>query len=392
MAKAADIQGILEAAILASKGLDQDAVSRSLGVSQTTVSRRLQKARDLGFLVNPPPPPPQLYRDQIPEKILEAAEDSISFTHLRGELLRRLNSFAGKEVLRTISVARTPGESIGEGDWLSRLKVVCALAATALPDLLARATRVGVAWGNTLRFLIDSLPNPLSVGGPSPVIFPIVGTFPYADNPYPIRLTSTRIANELSQALNGRIPDTQASLSAVPAFIPDGMERRPLEIFFSSLPGFREVFGGPGPRDAETYPDALLNCADMLITGLGDMPSKSGGSPTLRERLRHEKINLEGLAQISEGDIGGVLLARHGIDRAQRDRVVGINRRFIGIGLEDFQACADGCVASGGAKPGVVAIAHDESKAPAVVEAVRNRCINHLFIDSDLGESLIRMV
>ena len=386
-------QSIVEAAILATKGLDQEQVARALGLHQATVSRRLKMARDLGYIFYPAP---QLRPSNIDPEVLRSAEYIVSSGRLRDSLVRRLNALAGTELIRFLSIEQTTTSSDACQSWTTCLRTVCRSAGRRLPELLSRATRVGVAWGYTLRFIVDELQlqKPLDISKP-PIVFPVVGTFPNTDqaNPYPMALTSTMLAGDLAEVIHGMVPEDQVSLSSVPAYIPLEFDelREPLSRFYSKLPGFREVFGGPGGQHSKKYPEALMNTADMLITGLGDMPSKGGGSPYLRERLRLDGARHEDWSSITVGDISGVLLPRHVASKSQKDQISAVNRRFNGIGLGDLQSIAERCVQSGGDKPGVVAIAHYRAKAPIVLEAVRNRCVNRLFLDADLASELERI-
>lgn len=385
---------IVEAAILATKGLDQEQIAEALRVTQGTVSRRLKAARDLGYIHYPPP---QLQISSIEPDLLRSAEYSVRSGHLRDRLVSRLNALVGTNLICDMKIERSHIRSREKRNWASRLKIVCQAAASAASELVYRASAVGVAWGRTLRLLIDEMKSgDIKTATSKPVTFPIVGTFPNSDrdNPYPISLTSTRLASDLAEIINGKVPDNQVSLEAVPAYIPKEFNdiRDALTRFYSTLPGFREVFGGPEwLQHPEKYPAALMNTFDMLITGMGDMPSKDGGSPSLKERLRIEGARHEDWSRITVGDISGVLLPRPGATDAQLEIVSEINRRFIGIGLRDLQVISRRCIESHGERPGVMAIAHDRSKARTVLEAVRNRCVNRLFVDEDLAAELDRL-
>ncbi len=390
---------ILEAAILAARGLGQEQIGQALGVNQTTVSRRLKRARELHYIVNPPP---QLQLENIGRQDLDRAKSKVSAGHLRDQILPLLNGLAGEggDLIFELSIVYTPIHGRDKKEWDERLRVLCRSAAQRLPELLAGAERVGVAWGNTLRFLVDELISmgPRPVRG-QPVVFPVVGTFPHTDkeHPYSISLTSTRVAIDLANVVHGEVPESQVTLAAVPAYIPVEFEhiRDELGSFYSKLPGYREVFGGPGGRNLVRYPNALMNAADMLLTGMGDMPSsqeEEGGSPSLRERLKHEDARQEDWSQICIGDISGVLLPRYEIETSKKERVYEINRRFIGVGLEDLQAIASRCTSSKGETAGVVCVAHDKSKAPTVIEAVRNRCVSRLFLDEDLAKRVLEIL
>ena len=394
MAKDKELR-IVETAILASTGLDQDEVAEAMSCHQGTVSKRLKEAKAKGYIE---PLPPQLHEGTIDANLLEAARYNVSAGNLRDELRRRLNDLAGRELVYSVSIVRTSGKREHVSDWESRLRIIARFASQEIPALLRTATRVGVAWGYTLRFLVDELraAKPLMRAN-FPTIFPVAGTFPHTGTtkPYPLSLTSTTIAYDLAEIVSGRVPDNQVNLSAVPAYLSRKLDplRETLGEFYETLPDYGEVFGGPGSLgDREEFPEALMNSADMLITGLGDMPVDGSGSPTLRERLRQESASYEDWSKLIAGDISGVLLAWPTLKKVQRDKVAAINRRFIGIGLEDLKSISQRCVQTDSQRPGVVAIGHDRAKAHAVVEAVRNQCVNRLFIDYDLAVELQRIL
>jgi DNA-binding transcriptional regulator LsrR (DeoR family) len=390
-----DQQGIVEVSILAARGLDQRGIAGALRVSQPTVSKRLAEAKRLGYLTYPPPAP-VLERKTIPDELLSAAEYSVQAGRLRDELLRVLRSIRTPATLRHVWIQRGPSRRTDSVAWLDRLNTVAVVAARRFAELLPDAKAVGLTWGYSISYFLRELQKCRAADCKGQVVvFPTVGSFPYEET-IPLALESTTLARSLGELLNSQTTDDQLSLASIPAFIPKAFEndRATLLRFFVTFPAFKKVFGVPGEsRRVRGKVDSLLERADTLLTGMGDMPAREGeGSPSLKARLMLEGAHLERWSKIVVGDIGGVLLPRRGISSSDREKVTEINRRFIGPGLEDFQACAQKATNSVNQYPGVIAIAHTKAKAAVVLEAIRLGCVTELFVDDELADELLHLI
>lgn len=379
--------GLIEAAILAAAGFDQNSIRVELGITQGAVSKRIAKAIEAGYLRKRP----------IEYELDHSAVASEDFTEAefrvhRGKLLREVSDALQlqSEVasIQRITLVRAPSRARSADAWTQCLRAVADAGARRFDELLEDGHKVGVAWGYTGRYWVDAVIRlKRRMGVRSATVFPVAGSFPLLDSHYPLEMTSTAVARDLAEFLNGRPSTMQINLDVVPAFLPTEFadHREVFMKFFRTLSPMRAVFGGDLGG-----PEGLLAQADILVTGMGDMPTRDAeGSPSLKTRLRLEGVDLNRLAKVAVGDLGGTLLPRRDLSHADQDYLHGINSRFLGPSAEHYLACSRRAVEN--AKPGVIAITHGAPKAAAVVQAVRMGLINELILDDMLAEAVVSL-
>jgi len=363
----------LAAAILLGRGLTQKQIGAQLAKGQPEISKCIKEAENRGFLRKKP----ALHLEKIPGDLLSRAYETIEVAELQSAVFQSLRALSDQSILTGVQIVRIPR---GLDDHEEQLRHMAQFAASSIRDFLRAGIVIGVTFGMTLRYLTDRLEEVLKGDVRRPLtVFPLVGSFPYQEPPYRLARTSTAIARDLARIVSGKEDPLQLSLAALPAYVPREFQphRDVFIAYCRSLPAFRKIFGD----DPQT---GLVRQADMILTAMGDMPTSSGGSPTLRARLDAESLDLNEMSRLAIGDVAGILLARPGHIPDNTKRLEEINDRFLGLRSEHLRECARRA-ASRPLDPGVVAIAHGEAKVGVVVEAVRADLVNRLVIDERLA-------
>jgi DNA-binding transcriptional regulator LsrR (DeoR family) len=362
---------ILAAAYLCSNNKFQKEIAAHLDISQPEVSRLLKKARTLGWLKTTPrldSPDPDLL-DKMRMRFFSSEK-----------LRRRLRELQPRGVgtLRKISIFPS------DQGRFSRA------GARAVEDALQRATIAGVTWGRTIRELVAELrahcDRPLRKGNPLQLV-PLCGE-PLKDRQDPVKCSSSALAAELDELINGNKPSTCPSLAGVPAFIPKGFSRsqiRTIRHFICRVAGYGSVFGEDDRAAGAGRPLPLVHRVDTVITSLGVAGHESRGI-FLMERVEFEEITEEQLIESVVGDIGGIIIARRDASEAQKERIRDMNQRWLGIQQDHLLACAR--KASDNDRPGVIVLAIGRAKAEMVRRIVELSLVNELIIDRELADEL----
>jgi DNA-binding transcriptional regulator LsrR (DeoR family) len=252
-------------------------------------------------------------------------------------------------------------------------------AAAIVAALLARAHRVGVCWGYHLGLVVGALAHiPLNRVGRHPTeVIPLAGE-PFDGNLN--RLSSTSLAQELMTLLNGKSPGELLSLTMVPAVRPNlalGFDEYLLQI-----PGYRAIFGEPTSKQR-----ARIDGLDAILTGVSHVGFPWGRR---QRRMYPDEDKFKVLAD-ALGDIGGVLLleSKHPSNEALRT----LQQRWTGLQPTHLRELAlRAANAKSERTPGVICIAAGASKAACCIEALRLGYVNHLIVDKELGEKLMKAI
>jgi hypothetical protein len=293
-------------------------------------------------------------------------------------------------------------------------------AAAVVKQLLVTVKgTVGVTWGNTVWHLSQAL-NATSMAHPwrshDPVQFvPLCGD-PVMDSlgHYADR-TSSRIASDLSQLLNGT-EVRPAWLGLVPAFIPRDAQELHVRATTRKVKYSEAKIGNRSPeysgkRDKETiwrmikrvpqYPRIFGPADTPLADDLNMILTASGSTKSLvnvsRSLLALTPCEADLLAQGILGDIGGVVLPRMlppSVGRPAPESLAIVNEvsdRWTGIRLRHLKQCASQARSVGdlrGARPGVALLSFRPDRVGVVLEAVKLGLVNHLIISADLESAI----
>jgi len=247
-------------------------------------------------------------------------------------------------------------------------------------DQLLKGSHVetcAVAWGRTLKSMIDALGQRNVAPQPTLRFLPVCGE-PLTGHQSGFSPTSA--AMELAEVFRCK---QYLSLAGVPARIPKDFadKRKQADIiknFVSMYRDYKKIFRSNSP---------MIDSVDMIVTGIGDVAT-SEGDHWFKETAELEGKEPSDLKEITAGNIGGVWLPRDPENDIHVKAIDEINRRWLGIQEEHFVKCAKRAKTDP-KKSGVVVLAHDARKAP-IVERVMGM-VNHLIIHEDLAEAILKL-
>jgi DNA-binding transcriptional regulator LsrR (DeoR family) len=294
-------------------GLNQDAIKDRLGLSRSKVSRLMAQARDLGVV-----------------QISVLSPESL---HL-GLESRLEERFGLQEAFvveaQPVDSQAAVSRAVGQG------------AAAFLVRALEPRSRVGFAWGSTLRYMAAALPTRRF---PEVELVQIIGGLgePAAE------VHATELCRSVSRSLG-----CQLTLLPVPGIVADQRTRRAL---------LSDVHV---QRAMETFEEL-----DLAVVGVG---APTLDSVTMRDGSIISRAELERL--LARGAVGDIALRYFDVDgRTIRSE---IDDRIIGITLAQLRK-----------GPRVVAVSGGPQKVDAIRAALRGRLIDVLVTDSLTAAKLL---
>jgi DNA-binding transcriptional regulator LsrR (DeoR family) len=357
--------------------LSQEEIAEILNVkSQAEVSRLLKKAQAWGLA--------EKWHINLPRETVESVEQSIFSKHreLKDKLERiRIHN---KQLIgvKKISVyhipqrSSTPDGSAPQGED-GMLQTFGRLAVDAVVPLLKsmQTKSCVVAWGRTIRWLIEAIPKQSYTRDDLTIM-------PCAGEPLGLReaeFSASAAARKLASAFGCE----SLSLAGSSARIPHDLLKYSTHIkdYVSRCGDYARIFGGSV---------ALIDSADVIITGIGDMRTSEKDrwfgetmhsiSLTPLDELRAE------LRENAAGNIGGVWLPADSANTKHRQAIEKINEGWLGIQYKHLESCARRC---SGEKdgPGVVVVAAGRDKANILAHIVG--VVNHLVIDTSLANAVL---
>lgn len=357
-----------------------------LGLTQSAVSRALGQAARMGWLERRP----FLRRDLIDPSLLAWLDGEYSG---KKGLWDELGALV--EAIHGPRAGQLPAIDILELTDASHDAALTfgAKAGEVLRPLIGDARVFAVTWGFTVRRVLEGLETTLRrhgvALGPDIKCLPLNGE-PLGSAGEP--LSSTRLAAFMRRVLTGattgetdasgksRVGDAEEfSLAGVPLFVPTKFteaDKRGIRKLIRSVASYDKIFGTSKPNAA------LVRKVDLLLTSAGTANNALGFSGRVRI-VDEAQIDLKQLRASIDGDVGGVLLPRDGLDQRRRRRVDGWSEDWAGVKREHLEAVV-GRAAKRGA-PGVVLCAMGE-KEVVVDHAVRLGLCNRLIIDRTLAE------
>jgi DNA-binding transcriptional regulator LsrR (DeoR family) len=364
-------------------GLTQGQIADKAGLGdQATVSRLLKDARNANVLMEVFVFPPDLPQE-------DRLEIENSFFAEHGKLEEELSK-RSRELTRTRSVGGSPFKRLhvvaapgieNEKDASVRENAFQSYgmsAAGIVASYIDQVEMCCVAWGRTIAATVRHVPTSKTRTW-GKLFIPIAGE---PTNHEPNGVSPSDAARTLSLAWPG---SGSLSLRGVQARIPksvherdDGVIARELISYSNS---YRQIFG---PRSEPP----LISQVPMILTGIGNVDTSErkiegvGPDPWYLETVDAEEPNV---LELTVGNIGGVWIDRENISAEDRDRVSGVNARWLGAQLDAFRGCSLNADLLQG-RPGVVVLAVEPDKADIILEALH--LINVLIVSRQLADAL----
>ena len=358
----------------------QESIAAILEVKQSTVSRLLKQARAEGWLKDTPSfAEEKIKPEQLAMVKLRAAGSEV-------KLKEHLDAIAHKHKTPTL-LSVTVCECFG-ADQDERLIHFGRQAAREIQGWLPKMQLVGVAWGRTLRALVDGMREEIREHRSTNFI-PLCGE-PIAEHPH--GLSSSVIAIELRQIVQGKLhfshqlikDDHNATLLALPAYIrPGSKHEAALWEYIEEIAGYRSIFGGRN-KAARTSNIPLVERMDSIMTSVGRTiwnVDEFWGDAT--------GLNKEDLGRFYVGNIAGTFIEKENLSKVEQKEVKKHRAGFTGVERKHVEACAQKAIAANGG--GVITLGLGSEKAEMVIEGIKWGLINRLIVDNELCDALLKM-
>lgn len=293
-------------------------------------------------------------------------------------LTANLTAYCGQAALH---VPRLRVFESGTGNTESRLEQrrtrFGRMAAGRLIELIEKSSIIGVAWGRTIRSLVDGIEaSRQPIDASHPIEFAAVCAELVALAQH--ECSSSRLADALDQVFNGTLGNA-AQLTGFPAYIPrhyDKKMRASIWRFISDTPGHNRVFSGA---------DALINQMDMLISSVGSSNMPVLGS--FEELIVASGLTADQLRQLIVGDLGGILIPRNDLSKASEKLIEDLNKIWTGIKtehvIEMVHRAKENPLMSG-----VVVVAIQAERGDTAFELVSRGMVNELILDQAAAKQL----
>jgi DNA-binding transcriptional regulator LsrR (DeoR family) len=357
----------------ATHNMSQTEIGHMLGgLSQPQVSRLLAHAEKKNYLVIEQRFASELFSDAWIRQMDELLAPS--------GLTADLNKFCLRQDIHAprIRVFESgPGNT--EGALAQRRARFGRTAAGRLIELIENSNIVGVAWGRTIKALTDGIAasrQPLNMT--RQIIFAAVCAELVSKGQH--GYSASRLAEYLDETFN-KAPSESPQLTGFPAYIPrryDEEMRTSIWRYIGDTPGYDRVFSGT---------DALIHQMDMLISSVGSAHTPVFGS--FDELILAGGLEAGDLTKLVVGDLGGILIAKSGLSRAEELLIEELNRLWTGIKIEHVHAIAERAFADPGLA-GVVVVAIRAERGDTVFELICRGLVNELIIDHTAAAQLHR--
>lgn len=254
-------------------------------------------------------------------------------------------------------------------------------ASGRLAELLSKADTVGVAWGRTIRALIDGISasnRPVDTAKVKKFL-PVCAEF--------VKLTqrgysASRLAERLDDIYNAGEGEA-ISLTGFPAFIPRAYGpdmQRSIRKLVTDTPSHAHIFSGDVPMVARL---------DMLISSVGSSQTPLLGA--LEELVHAGQVNATRLSELIVGDLSGILIPKPDLSKDDHALVDELNYMWTGIQLEHVQDLADRA-SKDPSLTGVVIVALQAERGDVILELIRFGLVNELILDQAAAERLSELL
>lgn len=373
---------MLATVYLAKEGRKPGEIADLLGITPVAVSRHLKLARKELYLRNEI----VFVQENVSADEMMKVRQRVT----RQALENRLNELAYSHgTMRKLSLRIFPCGPCRDDQ--ERMRKLGADAALLVRQLLLRSKSCGVTWGGMLKGVVDGLRGlhiPGRWAGQEDIqCIPLSGE-PLGEER--ASFSSSSLAHDLGTILNGDQYDAP-SLAMVPAFIPDRFfkhEKEGVWRLIKLVKSYKKIFGprtnGAAASSAGT--GGMAQRLGMLLTSVGSHEKPLGfGIGVLFKEM---KISSSLLRSLIVAEVGGVLIPRDDLSRAQRKLLDTVQSSWTGLGLRDLEECARQGSDPFSGPPGVVVVSGGKDRAVVVCELVKRGLINHLIIDEVLAEEL----
>ncbi len=251
------------------------------------------------------------------------------------------------------------------------------MAAGRLIELIDNSNVVGVAWGRTIRSLVNGIEASRQPIKPSrPIEFTAVCAELIALTQH--ENSSSRLADSLDEIFNG-MSGNSVQLVGFPAYVPrhyDQNMRASIWRFISDTPGHNRVFSGP---------DSMINRMDMLISSVGSSSMPVLGS--FEELVLASGLRASELSRLVVGDLGGILIPREGLSVANENLIEDLNNIWTGLKTDHVRAIANRATENPSLS-GVVVVAIQAERGDTAFELICRGLVNELILDQAAAQQL----
>jgi len=355
----------------ATHNMSQAEIGRVLGgLSQPHVSRLLAHATKTGYLVVE-------HRFRM-EKVAEDEQRELAALLTPSTLSQALTTFCTRhdKPVPGLGVFES-GRGTTDGAMALRRKRFGKTAAGRVIELLGGQRIAGVAWGRTLRCVVEGIETShLPLSAMTDVEFvPVCAELLMNQQ----RETSAnRLAEALTRTFHPKGRDVQ-QLTGFPAYVAghyDDMMQKAAWRLIRDTPNYESILSGP---------EAFVSRMNILLTSVGYAEALvRGGHNDLLRAGRIDPIKLQGLVV---GDLGGLLIPRPSLNASQSALVDELNEMWTGISLKQVSEIAARAHCNADTS-GVVVLALRAERAGTLLELVRLGLANHLIIDQDVADAL----
>ena len=280
-------------------------------------------------------------RSKISRMLKEARDLGIVEIYIREPWERNLEyeSILKKEFgLKNVRVV-----TIKDSDKENGLQKIAEAASYYLDSIVKQDMVVGISWGNTLYRIVKYISTNNRKNIPITVV-PIMG----AANIKSPEKDAMDLAKDLASAYGGKYQYIYAPLFVNSKELKDSLVQE---------------------RNIEDVLELSSN-ADAILTSVGSIVYKSWNNYLSVKTL--EALEAKGAV----GHIGG-----HFYDIQGKELETALAERMIGISLDDIRSCRE-----------VVCVAYGESKAEAILGAMRGGLLNTLVIDEKCSERIVELI
>lgn len=376
-------------AFLAAERRSQKEIADTLQISQAAVSRLIGEAKRKGILQIEI----SFSSDVVPVDVMTEVVRRCSgdkHNQVMAEFCKHLGLKTGP-FMRVF----TSGDPVI--DMRKRIELFAGNAAPHVRSLMLSCRSLGVTWGGMLRGIVTALGRS---GFSSPWHDRRIDVIPLAGDPQstdPADTGSSVISNDLTQIINGALPEPHHSLGMVPAIIPEDFSNTELKVvrkLIGKVYSYEQIFGRD--RSGEKVKAGAVDRLDGIFTSVGPCTKPLGWK---NSQLLERGGIMDELPNLVYGDVGGVLIPRDHLSEDQRLRLEETINRWTGLTLQELKGCFQR-VAADRSKvpiPGVVAICVGADRADFIFDLMKSRAakgglINHLVVDQNFADRFLHRV